>query len=820
VTELSQDGGVKVTYPDGTVDDITYGPDPRFGMQSPVMESLTRTLPDGTTAYHVTGARTVTYNDPLDPIGGLATLHNEMNIENATYAVDYDRASLTVTQSTPEYRSRTVTYDAQGRVAQANLFDNTDPIIYTRDANGQVTQVAQGAEYVNLAYDAFGRVTTVTDALNRVTHYAYNADNLVTSITSPGGQVTQLKLDSAGNLVQVTMPNQAVHQMQYQAGNETAYILPGSAGQINRTYSLDGELTQLAYPTGRMVTQAFDALTARLTSQTFSEGSIAFTYNASDQLASMARTPGQTTDYSYNGMLMTQQATSGVASADFTYSYDPSLNLGNIHAQIGATATDTPLTHDNDGMLTGIGPFTLSRNGPGGLTNEIWDDNFNLSYSYDNIGRIDEVSSSTSAQDMFQENLTYDAGGQLTEADQSINDVDSTLTYTYDANGQLLTVKRDGVKAETYTYDANGNRTSRRMGTGTVEKAVFNSQDHITTFSGVAYTYNADGQLIQRGSDTFTYSTRGELLQAVVGGQTITYAYDALRRRVQRTDSTGSWSFYYDNPTNPYLVTQSKNPSGVITEYFYDENGYLIGFRRGGVMYYSGSDHLGTPWIVVDEANNIQKQLTYDAYGKVLTDSDPSFELLIGFSGGLYDPATRLLRFGLRDYDPNAGSWTMRDPALYQGSQYNLYAYIQNNPVQFRDPFGLGFGFQISGYEGVGGELELMISSQGFSFCSGVGFGVGGSIGPKTGDPVARSGVSLVGELSAGAGPIRVGTGFVIDPCQATLTAPKLTVGPLKIDSNGNAQVSVKDSDWSADDWNLKAGGKVAARFCYSSLDH
>jgi RHS repeat-associated protein len=49
----------------------------------------------------------------------------------------------------------------------------------------------------------------------------------------------------------------------------------------------------------------------------------------------------------------------------------------------------------------------------------------------------------------------------------------------------------------------------------------------------------------------------------------------------------------------------------------------------------------------------------------------------------LYDRDTSLLRFGARDYDPEVGRWTAKDPLGFEGGDSNLYAYAGNNPIQF-----------------------------------------------------------------------------------------------------------------------------------------
>jgi RHS repeat-associated protein len=59
-----------------------------------------------------------------------------------------------------------------------------------------------------------------------------------------------------------------------------------------------------------------------------------------------------------------------------------------------------------------------------------------------------------------------------------------------------------------------------------------------------------------------------------------------------------------------------------------------------------------------------------------------------GFAGGLYDSETGLIRFGARDYDPQAGRWTAKDPIGFEGEDVNLFRYVNNNPVNFYDPEG------------------------------------------------------------------------------------------------------------------------------------
>ena len=106
----------------------------------------------------------------------------------------------------------------------------------------------------------------------------------------------------------------------------------------------------------------------------------------------------------------------------------------------------------------------------------------------------------------------------------------------------------------------------------------------------------------------------------------------------------------------------------------------------------------GSLRVVADAGGNVVKEITYDTFGYILTDTNPSFEIPIGFAGGLHDRDTGLVRFGYRDYDPDVGRWTAKDPIDFAGGDTDLYGYVLNDPVNWIDPWGLrDLGQQIAG---------------------------------------------------------------------------------------------------------------------------
>jgi RHS repeat-associated protein len=99
------------------------------------------------------------------------------------------------------------------------------------------------------------------------------------------------------------------------------------------------------------------------------------------------------------------------------------------------------------------------------------------------------------------------------------------------------------------------------------------------------------------------------------------------------------------------------------------------------------TDHLGSPRVVVDASTGaVVQRMGFDEWGQVTYDSNPGFQPF-GFAGGLYDRDTGLVRFGRRDYDPQTGRWTNKDPVRFSGG-LNLYAYVENSPLNYIDPTG------------------------------------------------------------------------------------------------------------------------------------
>jgi RHS repeat-associated protein len=98
---------------------------------------------------------------------------------------------------------------------------------------------------------------------------------------------------------------------------------------------------------------------------------------------------------------------------------------------------------------------------------------------------------------------------------------------------------------------------------------------------------------------------------------------------------------------------------------------------------------VGSLRVITDTTGTVVKQITYDSFGIIITDTLTTMEVPFGFAGGLHDRDTGLVRFGFRDYDPSIGRWTAKDPIDFAGGDVNLFGYTGNDPINYTDPIGL-----------------------------------------------------------------------------------------------------------------------------------
>jgi RHS repeat-associated protein len=290
---------------------------------------------------------------------------------------------------------------------------------------------------------------------------------------------------------------------------------------------------------------------------------------------------------------------------------------------------------------------------------------------------------------------TRDRLGRLVEETCTREGVAQTMGYTYDDAGRLTEVHEDGELRHRYAYARGGSRLLvEDLAAETTLTAEYDGQDRHARVGDATYSWTVDGDLATRtdqgGTTHYTYDTLGRLAEVELPDTTaITYEHDVFGRRAGKlVDGQVVQRWLYSGGAAPVAEYDAE---GVLTTRFVYAGGgaapaYMV---RDGRRYRYIKDVRGSPILLVDvESGEVAQRLVYSPWGEVLEDSNPGFQPF-GFTGGLYDPDTGLVRLGARDYDPAAGRWTQRDPIGFAGGDTNLYAYVGGDPINLTDTSGL-----------------------------------------------------------------------------------------------------------------------------------
>lgn len=201
--------------------------------------------------------------------------------------------------------------------------------------------------------------------------------------------------------------------------------------------------------------------------------------------------------------------------------------------------------------------------------------------------------------------------------------------------------------------------------------------------NGVNYSWDANGNILSDGSNTYTYNHANELTGVTGQSYVINYAYNGVGDRLrQNVNSTG---------TN-YTLDLANNLTQVLSD---GTNTYLygagtIGERQPDGWLYGLGDALGSVRQLVDSNGVIQLSKRYEPYGDMLF-SEGSSASSFGFTGEWTDGYIESIYLRSRWYSPRIGRFLTRDSWLGDYAMplsLNNWNYVEANPVNLVDPSG------------------------------------------------------------------------------------------------------------------------------------
>ncbi len=216
-------------------------------------------------------------------------------------------------------------------------------------------------------------------------------------------------------------------------------------------------------------------------------------------------------------------------------------------------------------------------------------------------------------------------------------------------------------------------------------------QPHAVTAVGAyTYTYDANGNMLTRGEwsgnwqQVWDADNRAVLMTNTTSGTWASFAYDGDGKRVKKVDNGITTTVYVG-------ALFELNVTAGITSTYYFANGKRIAVRNGQGLSYLHSDQLGSHSASTSVTGTLIARLGYKPYGQTAW-STATLPAEFGYTGQRYDSGDGYIYdYGARFYDEYIGRFISADtivPGAGNPQALNRYSYALGNPLKYIDPTG------------------------------------------------------------------------------------------------------------------------------------
>ncbi len=705
----------KINYPDGSW--VTY----RYDAMGKKIEEVT---PFGRTRYIHQWERNANILYKLIVSGTntptTTTYYDRLGREVKKIGTDIDNHTLTSTK----------TYNARGEVIKEQL-PGSITITHRYDRYGRETQTTHpspegsGTTTTTITYrgltttshagltksttkNALGKVAKVTEGngagAGRIT-YRYYPDGSLKSTTDAKGNTISFTYDALGYKKRMTDPDLGAWHYTHDA-----------LGRVLSVTDAKGQRTQMRYDKlGRMVQKferGYDYLweyDARAVGKLYAEYK-----NRTDG------TPMYEKQYYYNRknqLIKTVETLDGSKRFSTRYRYYPNGKLKDLiypnNPAIRHLYQNGYLQSIEDGT-TGESIYSIETDEAGRLQNAAYENGIIETYIYNKGGVLAEQSATDIMnQSVVHLSYTYDARGNVQSfTDHLIGYANNrvkpfTQTYTYNSLNRLTSVTANNTRTD-YRYDVLGNIT--RKGARTL---IYTGAHRLKrTNDGRHYTYDANGNIVSDGTRSYTYNPANKPVRIKTPNDTVTFAYASDGHRYKKTFNGGFATTYYIGKL--FERTYESNNANYVNKNYIYFNNTLVKIKE---KHYWGSidkptykdlflhhDRPGNIIALSDTNGKIIQRRSYKPFGEIrpmlykeaiqqgknLTTTQMLEITNRAFTSHESIDDT-LVHMNGRVYDSSIGRFISPDPfvqAPYESQNYNRYAYVMNNPLNYTDPSG------------------------------------------------------------------------------------------------------------------------------------
>ena len=368
----------KTLISNGVKSAITYSTD-SFS-KNKTISSKTITMPSGL-------SKSITYNTSYD---GNETVINSKtqtittNEKTTTITTNYQEGVETITS--PMGKTIIRNFDIDTLLTKELKFNNLEPINYTYNDKGQITQVTQGDRSVNITYDDRGNIASIINPLGLSTTYEYDNMDRVIKTTYPNNISLTYSYDNYGNIIKRVVPVNKEHKFNYNfASNPLNYTTPNN-NQTSYLYDKANRLRKITKPDNSEIDYTYTK--GRLTQIKSPNQTINYTYSFNNLISSI-NDGNIELNFSYDGNLLTKQ-TSSYTQSEISYTY----NNDFLVTSISYAGKKEDITYNKDREIISIGNYQINRDN-NGFVSKVNDSTYQKEYSYNNYGEITQIKDNT-----------------------------------------------------------------------------------------------------------------------------------------------------------------------------------------------------------------------------------------------------------------------------------------------------------------------------------------------------------------------------------------------------------------------------------------
>jgi len=573
---------------------------------------------------------------------------------------------------------------------------SNEKLNFTSDGLYLTSDVDRNGNAISFAYDIHGALASITDTQGRVTTFSYvsgtysgcappTTSGFVSRITDPAGRTYSFTYDTNCDMSTFTDPNNKITTFNYDSLFNLIKITDSLGNQTKLTYNSIYKVTSVTrvtnIPAGTGPTTLFTYNSGNTVVTDANNNQFTYVYDTRDRVTQSSDAAGTAyTSYTNDNKHATDKDQLGNQT---TYSYD----TGNNPTQVMAPPTSPG---QSAASLNASFAAPNQRYLPSSVTDAqghcrafTYDAAGNVTHVYDGqTNPCDGLSGGTPLTNAYQGGGT-NCGGKTGELCSTTDGNGHMTSYSYDANGNLVTVTQpsplgsttimpDSLSRVASVTDGNGQRTTYSYDSfDRITQILYGGATTCTSSAScTTYSYDVDGNLINRvditGTTGFTYDSLNRLVNrslpdtssACPGSSPlgITVTYDGVGSVTSYCDSGGTTSFTYDTANRLVrLAEPGGSCSGSVslcTTFAYDAEG-----RRtqttfpGGASLSFGYDPVGNRTSAVgrDSSSNVLTSASY-TYNvgtqdtqlvQTMTEADPIFN---GTTTYTYDAFNRLTR--------------------------------------------------------------------------------------------------------------------------------------------------------------------------------